>query len=56
MIFEIITNRNKLIFFNSPKHQLKKFKFEKDILKPEINLLFYPKILSTDKLISNEYL
>ena len=52
-IFEIITNRNKLILFNKPNYLLREFEFEKDILKPEINLLFYPKIFALNKLKFN---
>ena len=49
-IFKIMTNRNRLIFFNNPNYILKKFEFEEDILMPEVNLLLYPKTFSLEKL------
>jgi len=49
-IFEIITNRDKLILLNKPNYILREFKFEKDILKSEINLLLFPKIFTLNKL------
>ena len=54
LIFEIMTNINRLIFFNNPNYILKKFEFEKDIFMPEINLLLYPKTFALDKLYPKE--
>ena len=51
-IFKIMTNINRLIFFNNPNYILKKFEFEEDILKPEVNLLLYPKTFALEKLLS----
>ena len=50
-IFKIMTNRNRLIFFNNPNYILKKFEFEEDILLPEVNLLLYPKTFALEKLL-----
>jgi len=51
-IFKIMTNRNRLFFFNNPNYILQKFEFEEDILMPEINLLLYPKTFALEKLFS----
>lgn len=54
LIFKIMTNRNRLIFFNNPNYVLKKFDFEEDILMPEVNLLLFPKTFALEKLFHKE--